>query len=65
MHKQDSLEDLDLSRLMLLEEGHCLRDHALSVCPIGERKNDHRLKASSLPTFSGNGQFKLRLYTAS
>ena len=45
-----SLDDLDLSRLMLLEEGHCLRDHTLSVCPIGERKNDHRLKASSLPT---------------
>lgn len=45
-----SLDDLDLSRLMLLEEGHCLRDHALSACPIGERKNDNRLKASSLPT---------------
>jgi len=45
-----SLDDLDLSRLMLLEEGHCLRDHTLSACPIGERKNDHRLKASSLPT---------------
>lgn len=34
----NSLQDLDLSRLMLLEEGHCLRDHALSACPIGERK---------------------------
>lgn len=45
-----SPDDLDLSRLMLLEEGHCLRDHTLSACPIGERKNDHRLKASSLPT---------------
>ena len=45
-----SLDDLDLSRLMLLEEGHCLRDHTLSACTIGERKNDHRLKASSLPT---------------
>ena len=45
-----SLDDLDLSRLMLLEEGHCLRDHTLSACPIGERKKDHRLKASSLPT---------------
>ena len=45
-----SLDDLDLSRLMLLEEGHCLRDHTLSACPSGERKNDHRLKASSLPT---------------
>ena len=46
----NSLDDLDLSRLMLLEEGHCLRDHTLSACPVGERKNDHRLKASSLPT---------------
>ncbi|MCH7335962.1 LysR family transcriptional regulator OxyR [Acinetobacter sp. NIPH 2699] len=46
----NSLDDLDLTRLMLLEEGHCLRDHALSACPVGERKNDHRLKASSLPT---------------
>ena len=44
------LDDLDLTHLMLLEEGHCLRDHTLSVCPISERKNDHRLKASSLPT---------------
>ena len=46
----NSLDDLDLSRLMLLEEGHCLRNHALSACPVGERKNDNRLKASSLPT---------------
>ena len=46
----NSLDDLDLSRVMLLEEGHCLRDHTLSACPVGERKNDHRLKASSLPT---------------
>ena len=45
-----SLDDLDLTRLMLLEEGHCLRDHTLSACPVGERKNDYRLKASSLPT---------------
>ncbi len=46
----NSLEELDLAHLMLLEEGHCLRDHTLSACPIDERKNDHRLKASSLPT---------------
>lgn len=48
--RAQSLDDLEMSRLMLLEEGHCLRDHVLSACPIGERKNDHRLKASSLPT---------------
>lgn len=25
-------EDIDLNELLLLEDGHCLRDHALSVC---------------------------------
>lgn len=56
-HKQDAqashaknISDLDLNRLVLLEEGHCLREHALSVCPVNDRKNDQRLKASSLPT---------------
>ncbi len=45
MAHASSLDNLDLSRLMLLEEGHCLRDHALSACPIGERKNDPSLKS--------------------
>lgn len=45
-----SIDDLDLSRLILLEEGHCLRDHTLSACPLNDRKNASRLKASSLPT---------------
>lgn len=56
-HQQDetvmrakSMADLDLNRLILLEEGHCLRDHILSACPYGERRSDQRLKASSLPT---------------
>lgn len=56
-HKQDAqashaknISDLDLNRLVLLEEGHCLREHALSVCPVNDRKNEQRLKASSLPT---------------
>lgn len=48
--KAKNLDDLDLSKLILLEEGHCLRDHVLSACPIKEQKNDARLKASSLPT---------------
>lgn len=49
--KANSFQDLDLSQLILLDEGHCLRDHALSACPINEqRKNDQRLQASSLPT---------------
>ena len=30
--KNLKVEDLDLSDMLLLEDGHCLRDHALKVC---------------------------------
>lgn len=45
-----TVQELDLSKLVLLEEGHCLREHSLAICPVNDRKNDQRLKASSLPT---------------
>lgn len=48
--KAKSMQDLDLSRLLLLEEGHCLRDHTLSACSISELKRESSLSASSLPT---------------
>jgi LysR family hydrogen peroxide-inducible transcriptional activator len=56
-HEQDKvcaraqyMADLDLSRLLLLEEGHCLREHTLSACSISELKQENSLSASSLPT---------------
>lgn len=49
-HQANSLDDLDLSRLLLLEEGHCLREHTLSACPVNDRKTESSLTASSLPT---------------
>lgn len=45
-----SMFDLNLSRLLLLEEGHCLREHTLSACSISELKRESSLSASSLPT---------------
>ncbi|MGH8272948.1 MAG: LysR substrate-binding domain-containing protein [Gammaproteobacteria bacterium] len=45
-----SLEDLADERLLLLEDGHCLRDQALEVCKLagaGERKG---FRATSLET---------------
>lgn len=45
-----SMSDLNLSRLLLLEEGHCLREHTLSACSISELKRESSLSASSLPT---------------
>jgi LysR family transcriptional regulator, hydrogen peroxide-inducible genes activator len=37
-------------RLLLLAEGHCLREHALSACGAQAPANDTRLEATSLPT---------------
>jgi LysR family hydrogen peroxide-inducible transcriptional activator len=43
-----SEEDLDTQRLILLEEGHCLRDQALALCTSVHR--DAALGATSLAT---------------
>jgi len=36
--------------LLLLEDGHCLRDHALSACRIGPKPHAEAFEATSLPT---------------
>lgn len=43
-----SEEDIDTQRLILLEEGHCLRDQALALC--ASRHPDAALGATSLAT---------------
>jgi LysR family hydrogen peroxide-inducible transcriptional activator len=45
-----SIESLDPDRLLLLEEGHCLRNHTLEGCGMAERANPSGLEASSLTT---------------
>ncbi len=44
------IEALDSQRLLLLEEGHCLRTHTLEGCRLAERANPNGLEATSLPT---------------
>jgi LysR family hydrogen peroxide-inducible transcriptional activator len=44
-----SATDLLEARLMLLKDGHCLKDQALSVCRF-EGNNQHELSATSLNT---------------
>jgi LysR family hydrogen peroxide-inducible transcriptional activator len=41
--------ELDPQRLMLLKEGHCLKDHALAVCHLPDI-SEHHLSATSLNT---------------
>jgi LysR family hydrogen peroxide-inducible transcriptional activator len=44
-----SSEELDPERLMLLKEGHCLKDHALAACHLSDI-GAHHLSATSLNT---------------
>jgi len=41
---------LDPERLLLLEEGHCLRSHTLEGCGLTERANASGIEASSVST---------------
>ena len=45
-----SLEALEGEKLMLLEEGHCLRGHALDACGLGDARARAQFEASSLHT---------------
>jgi len=45
-----SPRDIDQSRLILLEEGHCLRDQALAFCASAHRDDALGLGATSLAT---------------
>jgi LysR family hydrogen peroxide-inducible transcriptional activator len=45
-----SVNRLSAESILLLEEGHCLRDHALSACRLRDRTRLGRFAASSLHT---------------
>lgn len=49
-NKKLSLKDLDKKDLLLLQDGHCLRDHALSVCKLQTKQDERALSATSLQT---------------
>lgn len=48
--KKLTLQDLDSQKLLLLEDGHCLRDHALSACKLQDVQDKKTLSATSLLT---------------
>lgn len=39
---------LDKEKILLLEDGHCLRDHAISACSLAKKNKISRFSASSL-----------------
>lgn len=42
--------EVEAETLLLLQEGHCLRGHALSACRIGDKAHADAFEATSLPT---------------
>jgi LysR family hydrogen peroxide-inducible transcriptional activator len=50
IHGRVGIEDVDQHRLILLEEGHCLRDQALAFCGTARRDAPASLGATSLTT---------------
>ncbi|MCQ8895753.1 hydrogen peroxide-inducible genes activator [Limnobacter humi] len=51
LHATFSLENLDSGKLLLLEKGHCLRDHTLAACTTRTNSDDnHAIEATNLST---------------
>lgn len=42
--------DIDPDKLMLLEDGHCLKDHVLAVCQFSKFRTNHTFSGASLYT---------------
>lgn len=45
-----SSQELDHSDLILLKDGHCLKDHILDVCKLPQQDPNHNFSATSLNT---------------
>lgn len=45
-----NIKDLEPDKLLLLEDGHCMRDHALSACDLQMPRQRKTFSATSLPT---------------
>lgn len=43
-------EELEVEKLMLLKDGHCLKDHALAACSLQNKKQDSDFDSASLHT---------------
>jgi LysR family hydrogen peroxide-inducible transcriptional activator len=48
--KAVAMERLDSDEVILLEEGHCLREHAIAACGTPREAAAHGIEATSLPT---------------
>jgi len=48
--KEITSEELEIEKLMLLKDGHCLKEHALAACSLQNKKQDSDFDSASLHT---------------
>ncbi|PAJ75245.1 LysR family transcriptional regulator [Pseudoalteromonas sp. NBT06-2] len=48
--KEITSEELEIEKLMLLKDGHCLKEHALAACSLHNKKQDSDFDSASLHT---------------
>ena len=48
--KEITIDEINQNELMLLKEGHCLKDHILEICKLSEQTANHGFGATSLTT---------------
>ncbi len=48
--KEITSEELEIEKLMLLKEGHCLKEHALAACRLQNKKQEADFDSASLHT---------------
>ena len=48
--KEITSEELEIDKLMLLKDGHCLKDHALAACSLQSEKQESEFDSASLHT---------------
>ncbi|WP_394224711.1 hydrogen peroxide-inducible genes activator [Pseudoalteromonas spongiae] len=48
--REITTNEFDLDKLMLLKDGHCLKEHALAACKLENTNNDNQLDSASLHT---------------
>ncbi|MCF2949973.1 LysR substrate-binding domain-containing protein [Paraglaciecola aquimarina] len=48
--KEITSEELEIDKLMLLKDGHCLKEHALAACSLQNKKQDSDFDSASLHT---------------
>lgn len=48
--KEITVEEINQNKLMLLKDGHCLKEHILDICKLSEQTANHGFGATSLNT---------------